>query len=83
MCVSNVPECVYNIIKVEVHTCGVFQCILVGCRNSIGEVAVERPCRQAGVSLLWWQPKKIIDSNCSSSQTTSSIPGEVIDCYIP
>ena len=73
---------IHNIMKVvEVCTCVVFQCILVGGRDSIGEAAVERPCRQASVSLLWWQPKKVIYCNSSSSQTTSSIPGKFIDCY--
>ena len=66
---------------VEVCTCVVFQCILVGGRDSIGEAAVERPCRQASVSLLWWQPKKVIYCNSSSSQTTSSIPSKFNDCY--
>ena len=41
--------CVY-VIKVKVT--GVLQYIPVGGRDSIGEAAVERPCRQASVSLL-------------------------------
>ena len=81
MCVYVVCVCVHVYVASSIiWMCAIRsdKCILVGCRDSIGETAVKGTCRQASVSILWRQPKEAVYSNSSISQASSSVPGKLI-----